>query len=65
MELGSQDQIDDFVMGKLSKEEQQHFYKEILEEEKLKEQFEFARNVMNALINRNQKIAAMKAWERK
>lgn len=64
MELAFQDKIDDYVMGKLSKEEQRHFYMEILVNKYLIEQIEFTRKMLNAVINRNQKIEAMKVWSR-
>lgn len=64
MELAFQDKIDDYVMGKLSKEEQRHFYMEILVNKYLIEQIKFARKMLNAVINRNQKIEAMKVWSR-
>ena len=63
MEPEFQDKIDDYVMGKLSKEEQRHFNVEILTDEYLIEQLEFTRKMLKAVINRYQKIAAMKVWE--
>lgn len=63
MELAFQDKIDDYVMGRMSKWEQQYFHEVITNDENLQKQLEFTQHVLNAIIRRNQKIAAMKTWE--
>lgn len=58
-----QDRIDKYLLGQMSDKESHDFEKELSLNERLKEQFEFTRNVKEAIAGRNRRLAQIKEWK--
>lgn len=58
-----QDQIDDYLLGRMSDEDRMSFEKELKQDAELREQMEFTQNVQTATKSRNEKLAKMDEWE--
>jgi len=58
-----QDRIDQYLLGKMSDTEALDFEKDIRNDKDLKEQFEFTKNVKEAVVGRNRRLAQIKEWK--
>ena len=58
-----QDRIDQYLLGKMSEAEALDFEKDIRNDKDLKEQFEFTKNVKEAVVGRNRRLAQIKEWK--
>ena len=61
-----QDRIDEYLLHgeTMSEEDKAHFLKEIEEDEEKKEQYEFTRNVKQAMVSRGEKLKAMTEFQK-
>ncbi len=64
MKFEYQDDIDDYLLNRMSEEQQLAFEKEINRNPELQEQLDFTKNSVRALKSRNDKLAALKEWEK-
>jgi len=64
MKMDFQDRIDDYLLNRMSDEERKNFEAEAAEDAELKEQLIFTENVRQAIISRNEKLAAMEKWKK-
>ena len=62
MKIDFQDKIDDYLLGRMTDGERSSFEQQMNQDEELKEQVEFTRNVMTATKSRNEKLRKMEAW---
>ena len=58
-----QDRIDKYLLGQISEQDSQAFENEIANNRNLKEQFEFTKNVKEAIDGRNRRLAQIKEWK--
>lgn len=58
-----QDKIDRYLLGKMSETESLDFEKDIINNKNLKEQFEFTKNVKEAIVGRKRRLAQIKEWK--
>ena len=58
-----QDRIDQYLMRQMSEQDSQDFESEIANNRGLKEQFEFTKNVKEAIVGRNRRLAQIKEWK--
>lgn len=58
-----QDKIDQYLLGQLSDLDRQAFEKELNINLELKKQFEFTKNVKNAIVGRTRRLAQIHEWE--
>lgn len=58
-----QDKIDRYLLGKMSEAEALDFEKDIRNDKDLNEQFEFTKNVKEAIVGRNRRLAQIKEWK--
>ena len=58
-----QDHIDDFLLGRMSDEEQRAFETEVKNDMELQEQLRFTEDVQHVMKSRNEKLSKMKEWE--
>ena len=58
-----QDRIDKYLMGQMSEQDSRVFENEIANTRGLKEQFEFTKNVKEAIVGRNRRLAQIKEWK--
>ena len=58
-----QDRIDKYLMGQMSEQDSRDFENEIANNRGLKEQFEFTKNVKEAIVGRNRRLAQIKEWK--
>ena len=58
-----QDRIDKYLMGQMSEQDSRDFENEIANNRSLKEQFEFTKNVKEAIVGRNRRLAQIKEWK--
>ena len=63
MILEYQDRIDDYLLNRMPDNERLSFEKEVSEKVELREQLEYTRKVQEAIISRNEMLAAMQEWE--
>ena len=63
MKIEFQERIDNYLMNKMSDEERMSFEADLANDEELKEQMEFTRNVQRAMKSRGEKLAAMAEWK--
>lgn len=59
-----QDRIDDYMLNRMSDKERQAFEKEVNDDPELKNQLEFSMKVQQGINNRNEKLAAMRKWDK-
>lgn len=66
MDYNFQDRIDEYLLhGKtMSEEDKAQFLKEIEEDAKKKEQYEFTKNVKQAMVSRGEKLKAMTEFQK-
>lgn len=66
MDNNFQDRIDEYLLhgDSLSKEAKAQFLKEIEEDEEKREQYEFTKNVKQAMISRGEKLKAMTEFQK-
>lgn len=66
MDNNFQDRIDEFLLHNdaMSEEEKAQFLKEIEEDEEKREQYEFTKNVKQAMISRGEKLKAMTEFQK-
>lgn len=67
MDNNFQDRIDEYLLhgDSLSKEAKAQFLKEIEEDEEKREQYEFTKNVKQAMVSRGEKLKAMTEFQKK
>ena len=58
-----QDKIDKYLLGQMSDTESLNFEKEMAEDKDLMEQLEFTKNVKDAIVGRNRRLAQIKEWK--
>ena len=58
-----QDKIDQYLLGKMSDQDCKAFEEEIDDNHELKEQFEFTKNVKDAIVGRKRRLAQIQEWE--
>lgn len=58
-----QDKIDDYLMNRMTEEERRMFEMEVGEDSELKDQLSYSAEVKRLMIDRNEKLSAMKEWE--
>ena len=58
-----QDRIDKYLLGQMSEQDSQNFENEIANNRDLKEQFEFTKNVKEAIVGRKRRLAQIKEWK--
>lgn len=58
-----QDKIDRYLLGKMSEAESLDFEKDIINDEDLKEQYKFTKNVKEVIAGRNRRLAEIKEWK--
>ena len=66
MDKDFQDRIDEFLLhgNKMSEEDKAQFLKEIEEDEEKREQYEFTKNVKQAIVSRGEKLKAMTEFQK-
>lgn len=64
MKIEYQDRIDEYLLNRMTEEERQAFEKEVENDADLKDQLEYSNEVRRLVIDRNEKLAAMKEWDR-
>ena len=66
MDNNFQDRIDEYLLhgDSLSKEAKAQFLKEIEEDEEKREQYEFTKNVKQAMVSRGEKLKAMTEFQK-
>ena len=63
MKIEYQDHIDDYLLGRMSDEDSKVFEQELKNDDELREQMEFTKDVQTATKSRNEKLAKMREWE--
>jgi len=63
MKIEFQDQIDDYLLDRMSDEDSKVFEQELKNDDELREQMEFTKDVQTATKSRNEKLAKMQEWE--
>lgn len=63
MNIDFQDHIDDYLLGRMSDEDCKAFEQELKNDDELREQMEFTKDVQTATKSRNEKLAKMQEWE--
>lgn len=63
MKIEFQDHIDNYLLGRMSDEECKAFKNELKQNDELREQMEFTKDVQTATISRNEKLSKMQEWE--
>lgn len=63
MKIELQDHIDDYLLGRMSDEDSKVFEQELKNDDELREQMEFTKDVQTATKSRNEKLAKMQEWE--
>lgn len=58
-----QNQIDRYVRNEMTAEERVHFEAELAEDENLRMEYEFTKQVQDTLKNRQEKLEMMRAWD--
>lgn len=58
-----QDEIDSYLLSKMTKEESSAFEAQLKQDAELKEQFHFTKSVKHAISSRNEKIKLIEDWE--
>ena len=64
MKFEYQDDIDDYLLNRMSEDKRRLFEQELNGNQELREQFDFTNNSVSAIISRNEKLAALKEWEK-
>ncbi len=63
MNIDFQDHIDDYLLDRMSDEDCKAFEQELRNNDELREQMEFTKDVQTAAKSRNEKLAKMQEWE--
>lgn len=63
MKIEFQDHIDDYLLGRMSDEDSKAFEQELKNNDELREQMEFTKDVQTAAKSRNEKLAKMQEWK--
>ena len=63
MKIEYQDHIDDYLLGRMSDEDSKVFEQELKNDDELREQMEFTKDLQTATKSRNEKLAKMREWE--
>lgn len=63
MKIEFQDHIDDYLLDRMSDEDSKVFEQELKNDDELREQMEFTKDVQTATKSRNEKLAKMREWE--
>lgn len=63
MKIEFQDHIDDYLLGRMSDEDSKAFEQELKNDDELREQMKFTKDVQTATKSRNEKLAKMREWE--
>jgi len=63
MKIEFQDHIDDYLLDRMSDEDSKVFEQELKNDDELREQMEFTKDVQTATKSRNEKLAKMQEWE--
>ena len=63
MKIEFQERIDNYLKNKMSDEERMSFEADLANDEELREQLEFTKNVQRAMRSRNEKLAAVTEWK--
>lgn len=63
MKIEFQDNIDDYLLGRMSDEDSKAFEQEMRNDDELREQMEFTKDVQTATKSRNEKLAKMEKWQ--
>lgn len=63
MKIEFQDHIDDYLLDRMSDEDNKVFEQELKNDDELREQMEFTKDVQTATKSRNEKLAKMQEWE--
>lgn len=58
-----QDIIDDYLLGRMPERERRTFEEEVAKNDELRRQLDHTRKIQDAIKSRNEKLAAMSAWE--
>ena len=64
MKIEYQDQIDEYLLGRMSDGDRKAFEKQVEKDDELCEQLEFAKDVLTSMKSRNEKLAKMEEWEK-
>lgn len=64
MKIEYQDQIDNYLLNRMSDEDRRTFEQEMKLDKELREQVEFTKNVQTALKSRNEKLIRMQEWQK-
>lgn len=64
MKIEYQDKIDEYLLNRMTEEERQAFEKEVENDAELKDQLEYSDEVRRLVIDRNEKFAAMREWDK-
>ncbi|MBR5550965.1 MAG: hypothetical protein IKV83_03490 [Muribaculaceae bacterium] len=64
MKKDFQDKIDEYILGRMTDEEKAQFEAEVNQDESIREQLEFTRNVKGAISSREDKMAKLKMMHR-
>lgn len=63
MKIEFQDHIDDYLLGRMSDEGRKVFEQELKNDDELREQMKFTKDVKTATKSRNEKLAKMQEWK--
>ena len=63
MKIEFQDHIDDYLLGRMSDEDRKAFEQELKNDDELREQMKFTKDVKTATKSRNEKLAKMQEWK--
>lgn len=63
MKIEFQDHIDDYLLDRMSDEDSKAFEQELKNDDELREQMEFTKDVQTATRSRNEKLAKMQEWK--
>ena len=64
MKIEYQDRIDEYLLNRMTEEERRAFEKEVESDAELKGQLEYSDEVRRLVIDRNEKLAAMREWDK-
>lgn len=64
MKIEYQDRIDEYLLNRMTEEERRAFEKEVETDAELKDQLEYSDEVRRLVIDRNEKLAAMREWDK-
>ena len=65
MKTEFQDRIDDYLLNRMAEADRRVFESDVAHDAELKEQLEFTKEMRQIVKSRNEKLAAMKEWDKK